>query len=46
MLVAANAALTSVCSNPKSPTNAKIPHLHVHKPKSVVVETVLVEDPL
>ena len=25
-----------------SPTNAKIPHLHVHKPKTVVVETVLV----
>ena len=24
-----------------SPTNAKIPHLHVHKPKTVVVETVL-----
>ena len=24
------------------PTNAKIPHLHVHKPKTVVVETVLV----
>ena len=23
-----------------SPTNAKIPHLHVHKPKTVVVETV------
>ena len=27
-------------------TNAKIPHLHVHKPKTVVVETVLVGDPL
>ena len=26
----------------KSPTNAKIPHLHVNKPKTVVVETVLV----
>ena len=25
-----------------SPTNAKIPHLHVHKPKTLVVETVLV----
>ena len=24
-------------------TNAKIPHLHVHKPKTVVVETVVVE---
>ena len=24
------------------PTNVKIPHLHVHKPKTVVVETVLV----
>ena len=26
----------------RSPTNAKIPHLHVHKPKTIVVETVLV----
>ena len=25
-----------------SPTNAKIPHFHVHKPKTVVAETVLV----
>ena len=25
-----------------SPTNVKIPHLHVHKPKTVVVETVSV----
>ena len=25
-----------------SPTNAKIPHLHVHKPKTVIVETMLV----
>ena len=24
------------------PSNAKIPHLHVHKPKTVVLETVLV----
>ena len=32
---------TTSCE-PKSPTNAKIPHLHVHKPKNVVVETVLV----
>ena len=24
------------------PTNTKIPHLHVHKPKTMVVETVLV----
>ena len=23
-----------------SPTNANIPHLHIHKPKTVVVETV------
>ena len=26
----------------QSPTTAKIPHLHVHKPKTMVVETVLV----
>ena len=26
----------------QSPTTAKIPHLHVHKPKTVLVETVLV----
>ena len=26
----------------QSPTTTKIPHLHVHKPKTVVVETVLV----
>ena len=25
-----------------SPTNAKIPHLHIHKPKTVVAETLLV----
>ena len=25
-----------------SPTNAKSPHLHVHKPKTVLVETMLV----
>ena len=25
-----------------SPTNAKFPHLHIHKPKNVVVETALV----
>ena len=25
-----------------SPTNPKIPHLYVHKPKTVVVETLLV----
>ena len=26
----------------QSPTTVKIPHLHVHKPKTVVVETMLV----
>ena len=26
----------------QSPTTTKIPHLHVHKPKTVVVEIVLV----
>ena len=25
-----------------SPTDANVPHLHVHKPKTVVVDTVLV----
>ena len=27
-----------------SPTNVKIPHLHIHKPKTVVVEPVLSSD--